>query len=229
MPNTRVHFGSALIAGIIAGTAFQFVEWGYIHFQVGVSKYNAIYGSFAALPLFLIWVNISWLITLIGAEVAYANQYVTEIRNEIAGEKLTMSQMHIISMMICKRLTDNFDSGREPESAQMISNDLDLPFGITAKVLEMLKEAHLLTEVELNGNQLNGYLPLRNLDELRTSELLSLINNKGAQLQEDLFQGAFYVYFDLYSNLTTQMKALDGDFYIKDLPWPKVESKNRLA
>ena len=126
-------------------------------------------------------------------------------------------------MMICKRLTDNFDSGREPESAQMISNDLDLPFGITAKVLEILKEVHLLTEVELKGNQLNGYLPLRNLDELKTSELLSLINNNGVQLQEDLFQGAFHVYFDLYSKLTTQMQALDGDFYIKDLPWPKVE------
>mgnify|MGYP006083932845 CR=1 FL=1 len=224
MPNTKVHFGSAFIAGMIAGTAFQFVEWGYIHFQVGVSKYNAIYGSFAALPLFLIWVNISWLITLIGAEVAYANQYVAEIRNEIAGEKLTMSQMHIISMMICKRLADNFDSCREPESAQMISKDLDLPFGITSKVLEKLKEVHLLTEVELDGNQLNGYLPMRNLDELKTSELVDLINNRGAKNQEDLFQGSFHIYFDLYTGLIAQMKDLEGDLFIKDLPWPKVDS-----
>lgn len=224
MPNTKVHFGSAFIAGMIAGTAFQFVEWGYIHFQVGVSKYNAIYGSFAALPLFLIWVNISWLITLIGAEVAYANQYVTEIRNEIAGEKLTMSQMHIISMMICKRLADNFDSGRAPESAQMISKDLDLPFGITAKVLEMLKEVHLLTEVELDGNQMNGYLPMRNLDEIKTSELLDLINNKGGELNEDLFQGSFHEYYDLYFGLINQMKSLEADFTIKELPWPKVET-----
>ncbi len=224
MPNTKVHFGSAFIAGMIAGTAFQFVEWGYIHFQVGVSKYNAIYGSFAALPLFLIWVNISWLITLIGAEVAYANQYVAEIRNEIAGEKLTMSQMHIISMMICKRLADNFDSCREPESAQMISKDLDLPFGITSKVLEKLKEVHLLTEVELDGNQLNGYLPMRNLDELKTSELVDLINNRGAKNQEDLFQGSFYIYFDLYIGLIAQMKDLEADLFIKDLPWPKADS-----
>lgn len=136
MPNTKVHFGSAFIAGMIAGTAFQFLEWGYIYFQVGVSKYNAIYGSFAALPLFLIWVNISWLITLIGAEIAYANQYVVEIKNERDGKQLSVIQLHVIAMMVCKRLSDNFERGDDPESAQMISSDLNLPFGTTARVLE---------------------------------------------------------------------------------------------
>src|SRR3972149_3873262 len=68
MPNTKVNFKSALIAGIIAGTIFQVSEWAYISFQIGVAKYNAIYGSFAAMPLFLIWLQTSWLIVLFGAE-----------------------------------------------------------------------------------------------------------------------------------------------------------------
>ena len=74
MPNTKVNFGAALFAGIVTGTAFQLLQWGYIHFQVGVSKYNAIYGSFAALPLFLVWLNWSWLIVLFGAEISFSAQ-----------------------------------------------------------------------------------------------------------------------------------------------------------
>ena len=66
MPNIKVRLTSALLAGIIAGTAYEVVQWAYIIFQVGVSKYNAIYGGFAALPLFLAWLQVSWLIVLFG-------------------------------------------------------------------------------------------------------------------------------------------------------------------
>lgn len=64
MPNTKVRFKHALVAGIIAGTAFQAFQYLYINSQLWVSKYNAIYGSFAALPLFLLWLHISWTICL---------------------------------------------------------------------------------------------------------------------------------------------------------------------
>jgi membrane protein len=76
MPNTRVNFSSGMIAGVIAGTIFQIVQWAYVDFQVGMARYNAIYGSFAALPLFLIWIQMSWLIVLFGAEISFAYQYV---------------------------------------------------------------------------------------------------------------------------------------------------------
>ena len=64
MPTTPVRFKYALVAGIIAGTIFQVVQWFYIRFQVGVSSYNAIYGGLAALPLLLVWLQLSWSIVL---------------------------------------------------------------------------------------------------------------------------------------------------------------------
>jgi membrane protein len=70
-PSTKVPWKSGVIAGIIAGTAYQVVQWTYFHFQIGLSSYGAIYGSFAAFPLFLIWLNLSWLILLAGAEIGY--------------------------------------------------------------------------------------------------------------------------------------------------------------
>lgn len=79
MPNTSVHFSSAVIAGVFIGTIYQLVQWFYIYFQIGVSQYNAVYGSFAALPLFLVWIQTSWIIVLAGAELAYQLElYFTE-------------------------------------------------------------------------------------------------------------------------------------------------------
>lgn len=71
MPNTNIHTPSAIIAGVAAGTVYQIVQWVYITFQIGVAQYNTIYGSFAALPLFLLWLQVSWVIVLLGAELGY--------------------------------------------------------------------------------------------------------------------------------------------------------------
>ena len=70
MPNTKVNVKSALVAGVITGIVFQVWQWAYVAFQVGVSEYGAVYGSFAALPLFLVWLQVSWIIVLLGCEVA---------------------------------------------------------------------------------------------------------------------------------------------------------------
>ncbi len=71
VPCTKVPWKSGVIAGIIAGTTYQIVQWTYFHFQIGLSSYGAIYGSFAAIPLFLIWLNLNWLILLAGAQIAH--------------------------------------------------------------------------------------------------------------------------------------------------------------
>ena len=74
MPNTHVKISCALVPGILAGIAMQGLQIFYIHSQLFLSSYNAIYGSFAALPLFMLWVQISWTICLFGAELCYTNQ-----------------------------------------------------------------------------------------------------------------------------------------------------------
>ena len=71
MPTTPVKFKYALVAGIVAGTVFQIVQWFYLRFQIGVSSYNAIYGGLAALPLLLVWLQLSWSIVLWGTELCY--------------------------------------------------------------------------------------------------------------------------------------------------------------
>ena len=79
MPNTKVRFLSAIVPGILAGIAMQVLQLAYIHSQIWVTGYNAIYGSFAALPLFMLWIQISWTICLFGAQLTFTNENMNRI------------------------------------------------------------------------------------------------------------------------------------------------------
>jgi len=218
MPNTKVSFKSALVAGIIAGTSFQLLEWVYINFQVGVSRYNAIYGSFAALPLFMIWVNTSWLITLVGAEVAYANQYVTEIKNEIDGGKLSSSQRHIIALLLLRNISVRFENGEDAPRSKDLSTSLSLPFGVTARVLELMIDARLIYEVEANDKEDSGFLPHRSIDKVYVSDVLTALDGMGYTEISMMKDAVYNLYFDRYDSLQQVMKNSSENTLVKDLP-----------
>ena len=84
MPNTRVRFKSGLLAGILAGTLYLILQWAYIRFQIGVTRYDRIYGGFAVLPLLLLWLQVTWMVVLFGAEVSFAidNEETYEFESE---------------------------------------------------------------------------------------------------------------------------------------------------
>jgi len=82
IPNAHVDYGSALRAAIYSGVAFTIMQYLYLETQVFVTRINGIYGAFAAVPLFMIWINIGWFIILIGAELSYAFQHVDNFNIE---------------------------------------------------------------------------------------------------------------------------------------------------
>ncbi|MEX2596313.1 MAG: YihY/virulence factor BrkB family protein [Salibacteraceae bacterium] len=218
IPNTKVNFKSALVAGIIAGTAFQIVEWGYINFQVGVSRYNTIYGSFAALPLFMIWVNTSWLITLIGAEIAYANQYVSEIENEIDADKLSNSQTHVLAILMMQQISKTFELGGAPLSAKDISSNLNLPYGVTAKVLEHMCEAHLISEIDSDQDKVAAYLPSKSIENQKVSDVIDALDETRYTEIHILDSAVFKRYFDIYKQIKKAAGNADKNVLIRNLP-----------
>jgi len=71
IPNLRIRFRHALAGALIAGIFWQLAQWAFIHFQLGVSRYNAIYGTLALLPVFMIWIYACWVIVLAGMEIVW--------------------------------------------------------------------------------------------------------------------------------------------------------------
>ncbi|MES2558545.1 MAG: YhjD/YihY/BrkB family envelope integrity protein [Bacteroidota bacterium] len=146
MPNTRVRVKSAMLAGIIAGTVFQLFQWGYIEFQVGVTRSNAIYGSFASIPLFITWLYFSWTIVLIGAEISYSIQNVKHFEGQqktlhISHEQRMLYHLHIIHLIVkC------FKNGDKAPTLADISDKLDIPAPMCRSVADHLIRAGMIVE-----------------------------------------------------------------------------------
>jgi len=179
MPNTRVQLKSALIAGIIAGTSFQVVQLTYIYFQVGVAQYGTIYGSFAALPLFLIWLQLSWLIVLFGAEVSFAEQNVDTYEFEADCLKVSHSFRDLLSLNIAHLCVKKFRQAEKALSADEVSHELEIPVRLVRQILYELVEARVLSEVKLDDTETMAYQPARDIDDLTMANVLNQLNQQG--------------------------------------------------
>ncbi len=179
MPNTKVRFPSSLVAGILAGTLFQIIQWGYVTFQVGVAKYNSIYGSFAALPLFLIWLQISWLIVLLGAEISFAHQNVATYEFEPQCHEVSHSFKTLLALAIVHRLVKNFCQGVKPWDAEQLSHELDMPIRLVHEMLEQLAAADVLTEIKEEQQKNTYYQPARDVQDLTVQFVIGALETQG--------------------------------------------------
>ncbi len=179
MPNTKVDFKSAFFAGIIAGTGFQLTEWIYINGQIGVGKYNAIYGSFAALPLFLGWLQISWLIVLFGAELSFAHQNVDRYELEIDSSDMSYSQKRILSLFVTHLVVKKFLKGEMALTANDISDKLKIPIRIVRQILFDLQQVHIVSEIKTDDPKIVTYQPAISVNLISVKYVVEALEAKG--------------------------------------------------
>ena len=182
MPNTKVKFKHALIAGVLAGTAYQAFQYLYISSQLGVSKYNAIYGSFAALPLFLLWLQISWTICLFGAELAYAGQNIQSFSFDQDTRNISRRYRDFISILIMSLIAKRFERNEPPYTAAQISEEHQIPIRLTNQVLYQLQEIDLIHEVVTDAKSEEiGYQPSMDINQLNVAILLDRLDTYGSE------------------------------------------------
>ena len=179
MPNTKVRFTSGLVGGIVAGSVYQLVQWGYIAFQVGVAKYNAIYGSFAALPLFLMWLQLSWLVVLFGAEICFSHQNVDTYEFEPDCLNVSVSFKKLLSLRIVHLLVKNFSAGKAPLAGHQIAHTLEVPIRLVRQILFELVESGILSEVATQDNEEITYQPGRDSDSLTIQYVIDALEKRG--------------------------------------------------
>jgi membrane protein len=179
MTNTKVKFGPGILAGIIAGSIFSLTQWIYITFQIGVSKYNAIYGSFAALPLFMIWLQISWLIILFGAELAFAYQNVETYEWEPDSQRISIQYKRLLTLQIVHLLVKKFAHGESPLSAYEITHLLEIPLGLVNQILYDLVESDILSEIQTDDYKGSAFQPARDISTLTVAHVIEALENRG--------------------------------------------------
>ncbi len=177
MPNTKVKFKSALIAGIIAGTIFQLFQGIYISFQSGATRINAIYGSFAALPLFLIWLQISWFVVLLGAEISFAVQNFRLKSASKQLQKLSISYQKKIALLLVKKIGEYFSNAKKAPTAEKLSQKTTIPIYTVEFVLQNLVDAGIISKIKNKNN--NVYQPAMSLENLSIVKVINAYEETG--------------------------------------------------
>ena len=182
MPNTKVKLKHALISGILAGTAHQAFQFLYISSQLWVSRYNAIYGSFAALPMFLLWLQVSWTICLFGAELTYAGQNIRNFSFDKDARNISRRYRDFISILIMSLIAKRFEQDAQPYTGEEISEECQTPIRLTHETLYELQEINLLHEVVTDEKSEDiAYQPSMDINKMNVALLLDKLDTHGSE------------------------------------------------
>ena len=179
MPNAKVKFASGLIAGIFTGTAVNLTQWVWITFQIGAAKYNAIYGSFAALPLFLAWLQITWIIILVGAEVSFAHQNAELFEYEPDEANASMALKKQFALHITHYVINRFKKGDAPQTAAEIAKTLQIPVRMVRNLINELVESHLFSTVKTDEDKEPAFQPAIDIHQISIQSVVEGLDNKG--------------------------------------------------
>ena len=218
MPNTKVRISCAIAPGIIAGVAMQGLQLFYIHSQIWVSSYNAIYGSFAALPMFMLWVQISWLICLFGAELCYASQNMEEFAFKAKTEDISHRYKMLLCLVLASRICRRFADGGKPYSALDLKLFTGIPIRIVNELLYELTQVNIL--IEITGGDKGEtvrYQPAECLSRLSVGDLIDRMEAYGKwSLEIDMKKLATPVWKKIIARRTNYLSE-QRDILLKEL------------
>lgn len=217
MPNTKVHWRSAAVAGLVAGIMFQLVQWWYIYFQLKISKAGFIYGSFAALPLFLIWLQLSWIIVLIGAEISYANQNVKNYVFKADTLDLSINDKKLLSLLIAHRVVGRFARSEAPETAADLAAHLNIPLSVVKELTAKMVSCHILAESGNFESDTFAFMPASDIHNTTIqSVILNLEERHGDKIE--IVPGKVVAQFEQYKlNLADYIKRSDWNVRLMDI------------
>lgn len=173
LPNTKVKWRSALLAGLVTGVAWQLLQWGYVKFQIGVAKYNAIYGTLAQLPLLLVWIYCGWILFLLGAELAFAHQHLRTYAREREAGQYSHRDREALAVRAMIEIARRFLGGQAPWTAEQLCEKLNAPLRLLNDALFQLQESGLVAAARDRAE--TKYLLARDIDTIGVSDILEAL------------------------------------------------------
>lgn len=233
MPNTRVRITSALAGGIVAGTVWQMAQWAYINWQIGVTKYNAIYGSFAQLPLFLVWLYASWIIVLLGSEISYAVQNVMLYRQQKFMPDAGVEDMQKFSLLALSLMTQRFESSEHPYELEELAGEVGVPVRFISPLMDKFVESGVLVKGAGEDGEIYSFaVSPQNLTMLQVMGILSgsgkgasaVVDNPGMLFVSKMFEDIRSVIRESGCDVSLSDCAQNMEKFLNKLPPAPEES-----
>jgi len=215
MPNRKINCRAGIIAGVATGIMYHLVQWAYLSLQIGVSNYNAIYGSFAALPLFVVWLQTGWMIVLLGCEVAFFLQNYEIYRNNNRFSDLSFSLQKVIALQTTHLIIKNFIQLNNPLSAAEIATRLVIPIAFIQPVLSKLIASHIVVEFKNRDEDDEVYQPAVDINRLTIAYVINALERCGQNQLPDINQEPLLM--NAVNNFRELMEASAQNRLLKDI------------
>ena len=181
IPNTKVRFLNALIAGSITAIFFQIFQNLYVSGQINLTRYNAIYGGFAAIPLLLLWIDISCIIFLIGAEISYVSQNLRHFDYQNDTDNISLRYKRNLTVFVVHIIVKRFQNNEPPLTVDDIVSEYKLPIRLLNQILTSLTDANIIAATE-NDKAVKAYLPAIDINGLSLNMVEQKLDTQGSEL-----------------------------------------------
>lgn len=191
IPNTSVRFRHALVGGVVAGVLIEVAKLGYTWVAKNLFAYNALYGSLGAIPVFIIWVNIAWLLVLLGCLVTFANQNVRTLRFEQRAGEANEAVRERVAARLAFEVALAFVEGRPPPDAGALAARTRAPVRLVQDTLQTLTEGNLVREATPTATESPGYLPAHLLEDTTLQDVVEAVRARrgvGLETTDDAVQ-----------------------------------------
>lgn len=179
MPNTKVKIKAALFSSVLVATAYLIFQSIFLKSQIFLVKYNTIYGTFSAIPIFLIWMRFNWLIILFGTQISFAIQNASNFYFQNDYEKISIFNKKILMIMIVYFVAEKFDNGKKSPTDEMISEELEIPPELTLEIINELVQIKIFSRILTEEYNEYAYQPNISIDKITIGYLLDKIETKG--------------------------------------------------
>lgn len=215
MPNLKVDYKAGIVAGVITGVVYQLAQWIYLTLQIGMSSYNAIYGSFAALPLFIIWLQTGWMIVLFGCEISFYLQNYEDYQGKNKAEGLSLFLKKAIALKTVHLIIKNFVAQQEPLSAVEIASRLALPAYVVHGALEELMACHIVAQVKTEDDTDEVYLPAVDVNQVTVAYVINALERRGQNHLPDI--GEDERFMTMVDDFGRQIENAEQNRLLKDI------------
>ena len=213
-PNTRVKVVPALIAGIVAGTLYQLNQQAFISLQFAFARYDAIYGSIAFLPLFLIWLQISWLIVLYGAEICYGVQYINQWEFNSEALKISYNHRKKLTLLLLYRVVKRFEEASGGISRSELAGSVNIPRKHVVDICHDLEKAKLITRLDAEETK---YQPGFDIHQMDLHTILNKLEEQGMGEFDSRKSTAFASIEGALEEIENKWKDTKSNPLLKDL------------
>lgn len=214
MPNTKVKISAAFMGAIVGGSAYQIVQWIYLKFQISAAKLGAIYGSFAALPLFLVWMQLSWIIVLAGAEMSFAWQNFDIYEFGDKKKNISHRMKILLSLFVVHICVKRFLYGEKALNLKQIHKVTNVPLFFLNTILNELVDCKVLVQSQENGM---GFQPARSLMNLKVKDVIDQLERHGIDEIPNIQYEKKEVFDKILDRFSDTLANCSDNILLKDL------------